>query len=71
MLDFGDESEKFALLFGGERGGDDLVFAGVERGEKLVEDCLGGGGDVDEELAAILRVWLAAYEASLLEVVEQ
>ena len=44
---------------------------GVQRWEQLVDDGSGGRGDVDEELATILRVWLAAHQVSLFEVVEQ
>jgi hypothetical protein len=32
---------------------------------------LGGGGDVDEKLAAVVRVTLASNQGPLLEVVEQ
>jgi len=32
---------------------------------------LGGGGDVDEKLAAVVRVILASNQGSFLEVVEQ
>ena len=71
VLDFGDELEKFALFFGGERVRDDLVFAGVERWEKFVEDCLGGGGDVDEEFAAVVGVGHALDEPAFFEGVEQ
>jgi hypothetical protein len=71
VLESGDEAEERALLARGEGGGHHVTFAGVHRGEELVDDGLGGRGDVDEELAAILGVWLAAYQAALLEGVEQ
>ena len=70
MLDFGDEVEELALFAGGERVGDHFAFAGVERGEELVEDCLGGWGDVHEEFAAVVGVGHALYEPTFFEGVE-
>jgi len=71
LLKFGDGAEERALLVRGEGGGHHVAFAGVQGWEQVVDDGLGGGGDVDEELAAIVGVGLSADEASFLEVVEQ
>jgi hypothetical protein len=52
LLDLGEEAEQLALLAGGERCGDQLVFACVERWQELVDDLLGVGGDADEGACA-------------------
>jgi hypothetical protein len=70
-LELRDEPQQLALLVRGESSGDHVALARMERWEKLVDDRFGGGGDIDEELAAIVRVGLASYQGSLLEVVEQ
>ena len=71
VLNLGDGSEQSALLGLGEGGCHHVTFAGVQRWEQILDDGPGGGGDVDEELAAILRVGLSPDEATPLEVVEQ
>src|SRR3954452_14957835 len=67
-LDLRDEPQEFLLFFGGERGGHHVAFTCMERWEQFADDRSGGGGDVDEELAAVLGVRQAAYQASLFEV---
>ena len=71
LLDLGEEAEQLALLAGGERCGDQLAFACVQRWQELVDDQLGVRGDVDEELAPVAGVRQAPDEAALLEGVEQ
>lgn len=71
VLELRDESEELTLLVRGEGGGDHVAFARVERWEQLVDDRLGGGGDVDEQLATVSGMGEASDQASLLEVVEQ
>lgn len=71
LLDLGEEAEQLALLAGGERCEDQLVFACVQRWQELVDDLLGVWGDVDEELAPVAGVRQAPDEAAPLEGVEQ
>jgi hypothetical protein len=70
MLDLGDEEEELALFADGERVGDHVTFAGVERGQELVEDRLGSWGDVHEEFAPVVGVGHALYEPAPFEGVE-
>jgi len=65
LLDLGGEAEQLALLAGGERCGDQLVFACVQRWQELIDDLLGVWGDVDEELAPVAGVRQAPDEAAL------
>jgi hypothetical protein len=71
LLDLGEEAEQLALLAGGERCGDQLAFACVQRWQELVDDLLGVGGDADEELAPVAGVRQAPDEAALWEGAEQ
>jgi hypothetical protein len=71
LLELREESEKRALLAQGECGVHDVTLPGVHGRQQLVDDGSGGWCYVDEELAAILRMWQPTYEVSLLEVVEQ
>ena len=71
LLKLGERPEERTLLVGREGGAHDVTFPGVQGWEQLIDDGLGIGRDVDEELASVVGVWLAADEIPLLEVVEQ